>query len=126
MYGKTKSLVLSLLPQDFNHKLKQFIELLIDNSRILFFNEILTQFRRLENEYNEVVEANIFSAFELTERQKISLKEKLERKFNKKVHLACSIDESLIAGIKVCVGDNVTDGSIKRNLEILKNSILNN
>ena len=119
-----KKLLLSLLPPDFNKNLKHFLELLAENSRLNFFEDILEQFHKLENEHNKVLDAKICSAFELVEEQQVSIKDKLEKKFRKKVVLSCVVDKNLIGGIKIIIGDHVIDGSIKRNLEVLKNSIL--
>ena len=123
---KGKKFVLSLLPENFNQSLKNFFELLVDNSRVTFFEEVLQQFHNLENEHNKKLEAKILSAFELLDNQKESIKERLEKKFNKKVVLSCIVDKTLIGGVTISIGDHVIDGSIKRNLEILKNSILVN
>lgn len=123
---KCKKFVLSILPENFNQSLKNFFELLVDNSRIIFFEEVLQQFHNLENEHNKILEAKILSAFELLENQKDSIKERLEKKFNKKVALSCTVDKTLIGGVTIIIGDYVVDGSIKRNLEVLKNSILVN
>ena len=76
---KGKKFVLSILPENFNQSLKNFFELLVDNSRIIFFEEILQQFHNLENEHNKILEAKILSAFELLENQKDSIKERLEK-----------------------------------------------
>jgi len=124
--NKAKKFVLSFLPENFSRSLKNFFELLVDNSRIIFFEEILQQFHNLENEHNKILVAKILSAFELLDNQKDSIKERLEKKFNKKVVLSCNVDKTLIGGITISIGDYVIDGSIKRNLEILKNSILVN
>ena len=123
---KGKKFVLSLLPENFNQSLKNFFELLVDNSRVVFFEEILQQFHNLENEHNKKLEAKILSAFELLDNQKDSIKKRLEKKFNKKVVLSCIVDKTLIGGVTISIGDYVIDGSIKRNLEILKNSVLVN
>ena len=123
---KGKKFVLSFLPKNFNQSLKNFFELLVDNSRVVFFEEILQQFHNLENEHNKKLEAKILSAFELLDNQKDSIKERLEKKFNKKVVLSCIVDKTLIGGVTISIGDYVIDGSIKRNLEILKNSVLVN
>ena len=123
---KGKKFVLSFLPKNFNQSLKNFFELLVDNSRVVFFEEILQQFHNLENEHNKKLEAKILSAFELLDNQKDSIKKRLEKKFNKKVVLSCIVDKTLIGGVTISIGDYVIDGSIKRNIEILKNSILVN
>ena len=123
---KGKKFVLSFLPKNFNQSLKNFFELLVDNSRLIFFEEILQQFHNLENERNEKLEAKVLSAFELSDNQKDSINARLEKKFNKKVVLSCIVDKTLIGGMTIIIGDYVIDGSIKRNLEVLKNSILVN
>ena len=123
---KGKTFVLSFLPENFNQSLKNFVELLVDNSRVVFFEDVIQQFNNLENEHNKKLEAKIISAFELLDSQKDSMKERLEKKFNKKVVLSCIVDKTLIGGVTISIGDYVIDGSIKRNLEILKNSILVN
>ena len=123
---KGKKFVLSFLPENFNQSLKNFFELLVDNSRVVFFEEIIQQFHNLENEHNKILEAKILSAFELLENQKDSIKKRLEKKFDKKVVLSCIVDKTLIGGVTIIIGDYVVDGSIKRNLEVLKNSILVN
>ena len=93
---KGKKFVFSILPDKFNQSLKNFFELLVDNSRIIFFEEILQQFHNLENEHNKILEAKILSAFELLENQKDSIRERLEKKFDKKVVLSCIVDKTLI------------------------------
>ena len=123
---KGKKLVLSILPDNFNQSLKHFFGLLVDNSRVIFFDEILQQFHNLENEHNKILEAKILSAFELLKNQKDSIRARLEKKFDKKVVLSCIVDKTLIGGVTIIIGDYVVDGSIKRNLEVLKNSILVN
>ena len=62
----------------------------------------------------------------MLDNQKESIKLKLEKKFNKKVVLSCIVDKTLIGGATIIIGDYVIDGSIKRSLELLKNSILVN
>ena len=124
--NKGKEFVLSFLPGNFSQSLKNFFELLVDNSRVTFFEEILQQFHELENEHNKKLEAKILSAFELLDNQKDSIKERLEKKFNKKVVLSCIVDKTLIGGVTISIGDYVIDSSIKRNLEVIKNSILVN
>ena len=121
-----KKFVFSLLPENFSQSLKNFFELLVDNSRVIFFEEIFQQFYNLENEHNKKLEAKILSAFELLDNQKELIKERLEKKFSKRVVLSCVVDKTLIGGVTISIGDYVIDGSIKRNLEILKNSILVN
>lgn len=57
---------------------------------------------------------------ELSEIQVEKLKEKLEKKYNKRVKLTLEVDESLIGGGILKVGDDIIDGSIKYQLLDIK------
>jgi F-type H+-transporting ATPase subunit delta len=52
-----------------------------------------------------------------------SLKAALERRFGKKIEASVSIDESLIGGAKIVVGDTVIDASVKGELEAMANQL---
>jgi F-type H+-transporting ATPase subunit delta len=44
----------------------------------------------------------------------------LEKRFGRKLNLTVQLDESLIGGIRVVVGDEVLDTSVKARLEQMK------
>ena len=70
-----------------------------------------------------MVEAEVQSAFELTEAQLADLIERLEKKTGRKVRAQVSVDRELIGGVKVVLGDKVIDGSARGQLGALETAL---
>ena len=65
----------------------------------------------------------IYSAFPLTDAQIQGLKTKLEARFQSKLDFRVVEDPTLIGGIRVVVGDNVLDASVKNSIEKMRNAL---
>ena len=74
--------------------------------------------------YKENNEISVTATFpkEINEEQRKKLLQKLENKTGKKVVLDIKIDDSIIGGGIVRINDDVIDGSIKRQMENIKNT----
>lgn len=105
---------------DIEEELLNFLLLLIDKGRILYLKEKYNQFRQIYLKRNNTVLAKIKSVVPLDENQKQSLIIKLEQKYNKTIIMEEEIEEWLIGGVLVTVGNEVIDGSIKGRLEKLQ------
>jgi F-type H+-transporting ATPase subunit delta len=66
---------------------------------------------------------SVISAIALSDELQANVQAALERLTGKKVELSTSVDPSLIGGIIAKVGDLVLDGSIRKQLAGLKDSI---
>ncbi|ATW25979.1 ATP synthase F1 subunit delta [Candidatus Formimonas warabiya] len=97
-----------------------FINLIIDKSREIFLADIVEEFNQFLAAENQTLTAKVRSAVALTEAQTGQLEDKLSRLTGKKVKAAVNVDPSLIGGIVVRIGDTVYDGSIAKQLNILK------
>jgi F-type H+-transporting ATPase subunit delta len=84
------------------------------------FFECVEEYRRLLDAKNARTVAHVTSARELTEAQKRSLVERLERTSGAKVTLECEIDPSLIGGAIVKMDGRIMDGSVRRRLLEIK------
>jgi len=102
---------------------ENFIRVLAQNGRLELLPEIRTQFDALRNEREGVVEAEVVSAFELSDAQLGDLVQRLEKKTGKKVKAKVQLDQSLIGGVKVVLGDKVIDGSARAQLGALENAL---
>ena len=97
-------------------RLENFLQLLMNEKRLIALPNIALLYCKLLNDYQGVTEAKIISAFSLSNHQKKQVKKKLEKRFNAKVKLKVTIDESLIGGAIIRAGNWVMDGSIRGKL----------
>ena len=94
-----------------------FIKLLIENGRVPLLPEIGAQFAVLKNAQEGAADAGITSAFELSAAQVADLVRTLEKKFGRKLNPTVTVDASLIGGVRVVVGDEVLDTSVRARLQ---------
>jgi len=97
-----------------------FLRTVVENGRLRALPEIAAQFRALVNQTKGTSDAVVVSAFDVTPQQLAELAGILEKRFGRKLHLAATVDPTLIGGIRVVVGDEVLDTSVKARLEQMK------
>jgi F-type H+-transporting ATPase subunit delta len=100
--------------------LKNLLSLILENGRLAVLPEIATQFRALVNAQSGVSDAHITSAFPIGDAQLADLMKTLERRFGRKLKPTVEIDSSLIGGVRVAVGDEVLDTSVRARLEHMR------
>ena len=103
---------------------KNFLKAVIDNGRISVMPEIASQFRALKNAKSGSSDATVFSAFALDAAALADLLVTLEKRFGKKLNLKVELLPELIGGIRVVVGDEVLDTSVKARLEQMKAALV--
>jgi len=109
--------LLSLLKSDVSPEAKKFVQMLVENGRLSLLPEINEQFHALKNAAEGVADAEIISAFELTDEQVRDLVATLKKKFGRKLNPTVQVDRSLIGGVRVAVGDEVLDTSVRAKLQ---------
>lgn len=102
----------------------RFLKLLIDKDRSYCLKDILKKYIELANVELGVQEATVYSAREIKDEDLERIRKALEKKTGKEIVLTNVIDPSLIAGIKVTVGNSVTDITTKRQIDSLKQALL--
>lgn len=103
---------------------KNLLAALVDNGRLVALPEIAGQFHALKNAASGIKEATIYSAFPLEGVALTELQSLLEKKFGSKLVTQVQVDPSLIGGVRVVVGDEVLDTSVKARLEKMKVSLM--
>jgi F-type H+-transporting ATPase subunit delta len=96
---------------------RNFIQVLTENGRIALLPEIAVQFEVLKNADAGAADATISSAFALESAQVQPLVATLEKKFGRKLNPTLTVDPSLIGGVRVIVGDEVLDTSVRAKLQ---------
>jgi F-type H+-transporting ATPase subunit delta len=99
---------------------RNFVRTLIDNGRLPVLPEVAAQFHALANAESGVSDAEIQSAFPLDGPQLADIVTGLEKRFGRKLSASVTLDPELIGGIRVVVGDEVLDTSVKARLEQMK------
>jgi F-type H+-transporting ATPase subunit delta len=102
---------------------RNLVQLMVDNGRLTLVPQVADMFEDLKREREGVVEAQIYSAFAIDDAQKSALVADLGRKLNKRIHASVALDPELIGGVKVVVGDQVIDGSVRARLAAMSNAL---
>ncbi len=100
--------------------IRNLLRALIDNGRLAVLPEVAVQFHGLVNTSTGVSDALVYSAFPIDAGQLTGIVESLEKRFARKLNASVQVDPELIGGIRVVVGDEVLDTSVKARLEQMK------
>jgi F-type H+-transporting ATPase subunit delta len=99
---------------------QNFLRAVLENGRLTALPEIATQFHALVNAQTGVSDAVIESAFPIEGAQLAEVAATLEKRFGRKLNASVVVKPDLIGGIRVVVGDEVLDTSVKARLEQMK------
>ena len=116
--------IASLVKSPLNAEAKNFIAMLAENGRVNLLPEIAAQFTVLKNASAGAADATVYSAFEMSPDQVNALVATLEKKFGRKLNPSVEIDPSLIGGVRVVVGDEVLDTSVRAKLQQMHNALV--
>lgn len=97
-----------------------FLNVLLEHRDINVLLSAIDEFRSLYEDYMNVADAVVTSVVELTDEQKHKLISKLSLVTGRRIRATYVIDSSLIGGLSVTVDGRLYDGSIKKNLNNLK------
>ncbi|MDR0633910.1 MAG: F0F1 ATP synthase subunit delta [Azoarcus sp.] len=104
---------------------QNFVRVLVDNERLQVLPEIRDLFVVLKNEYEGVLEARIASAFPLDDATLASLKSDLEARFKTRIDTTVTVDPDLIGGVRIAIGDEVIDASVRGKLASMAATLKN-
>ena len=119
-----KQMVNTLFAGQVDNMLVHFLDLLIDKKRTKHTVEILRQFISLENAERGVAEGVVYSARKLAKEDVARIEQAMAKRQGQNLELTNRVDPRLISGIKVVIGNEVIDGSMKSKIESLKSELL--
>ncbi|WP_028534616.1 F0F1 ATP synthase subunit delta [Paludibacterium yongneupense] len=122
---EVESLLLDMVGSQVDDDVKNFIVLLVENHRLLLLPEIASQFEQLVAQAANILDAKVETAFGLSDEQKAELTATLSRKYGKTVRLDVRENPDLIGGVRVLVGDDVIDASVRGKLQAMAASLKN-
>jgi F-type H+-transporting ATPase subunit delta len=103
--------------------LRNFLRTVIDNGRLAALPVVASQFHELASRSQGVAEASVESAFPMDAAQLNELLVSLEKRFGQKLTATVHIEPSLIGGVRVTVGDEVLDTSVRARLDRMKTTL---
>ena len=101
-------------------KVANLLQTVLENGRLAALPEIAAQFQVLVNARSGTSDALIQSAFPIEGEALADLVATMERRFARKLHAQVELAPDLIGGVRVVVGDEVLDTSVKARLEQMK------
>lgn len=108
---------------ELSNVIKSFVLLLFDKARINFLRDITVNYIVFADELKGIVRADLTTATDLTEETLEQIRNSLSKMTGKSVSLEAKTDTGLIGGIVTRIGDLVLDGSIKTQLQNMRESL---
>jgi len=108
-----------------NKELASLIGILAENERLGVLSQIQDIYEQLKSADEGVKDAVVTSAYPLDDAQLKNLMSQLESHFGSKLQPHVEVDAALIGGIKVAVGDQVLDASVRGKLDAMATALKN-
>jgi F-type H+-transporting ATPase subunit delta len=122
---RLQAFLLSVAEGKLDEHGQNLVKVLLENGRLVLLPQIRELFEQLKAEQGGELEAEISSAFPLTDAQAKALASDLEVRFGKKVTTKINVDADLIGGVKIAIGDHVIDSSVRAQLASMAQQLKN-
>lgn len=109
--------------EGIDKQVRNLVAVLIDHRRVPFLPRIVEQLEKELDARLGFAEAQISSARELSDAEKRTLESQIAKTTGKKVRASYALDSSLLGGAVVRVGSTIYDGSVKGQLERIREAI---
>lgn len=117
-------IIIELCGESLDDRSRNFVRVLAANKRLNVMPEIAEQYEQHRAEAERTVEAEVTSAFPLSEAQQQQLIAALNKRLGREVTLVTRTDDRIIGGAVVRAGDLVIDASVTSQLEKLANTLM--
>ncbi|MFH1677168.1 MAG: ATP synthase F1 subunit delta [bacterium] len=118
------AIMLKALGGIFDKPVLHLVLLLIEKRRNEILPDIAIRYGELTDEIRGVEHAIVFTAVGLDDNQREAVRNSIRRFSARKVEVEFRIDQSIIGGVTVRMGDMVIDGSLKKRFGDLRSSML--
>ncbi|WP_428421442.1 F0F1 ATP synthase subunit delta [Methylibium sp.] len=117
-------LVVGVVKQALVPGVQNLLRTMIENGRLSALPEVAAQFHALVNASSGVSDATVYSAYPIEPAVLTDLVATLEKRFGRKLAATVQLEPELIGGVRVVVGDEVLDTSVKARLERMKVALI--
>jgi F-type H+-transporting ATPase subunit delta len=106
-----------------DERLVRFLEMLAERHRMPVLPRIRREVEALWAEENEVLPVSVTSAVELDDKLVKGIGKQIEEQTGRRVELSAGVDENVIGGLMVRVGNMVLDATVRNRLERLRKQL---
>jgi F-type H+-transporting ATPase subunit delta len=122
--GRKIGLALSLMPEGMDQTRLNFLKLLVLRRRTQLISQVRQEFESLVDEAEGRTEVELTVAVELSDEERRKLQAVLSEKSGSEVRVDVLVDPAILGGAIVRQGDHVTDGSIRRRLQEMRQELI--
>ncbi len=120
---KEKDSIFENALKDGNGYLLNFLKMLTERERTGELREMFVEFEELYKKEKNILEVSAITAIALSKQEEDHIREMLGKKYGKTIYLTCTVDESILGGMVLYVGDTVLDASLRAKLNGLRNNM---
>lgn len=118
--NEKKEVLAGLVKDKYSMIVSNFLNLIIDKRRESCYADIVKEFNSYADEARNIVEAEVRTVVQLSDKDYKDLQKRLSMATSKEVRLKPVIDTTMIGGMIVKIGETVIDGSLTKRLTLLK------
>jgi len=122
--GDKKEVLDAIFKNSVSSYILNTLKLILDRNRIHALPAIVAQYHAILNKKRNIQVAEIITAIPIDSDILSRVKSQLEKILNASIEIKSRIDQDIIAGMVVKVGDRVIDGSIRTKLENIKKQVV--
>jgi len=124
-YSQREQLFLEIAKKlDLNDIIVNLVKLLMEGNKVKLLPYVCKFYQDLSDFYAGIVRGTLKTAAELSDEEIKAVALAVEKALKKKVEFTVEVDKDIIGGVLLKVGDVVYDGTVKKQLEILKDNLI--
>ncbi len=112
-----------ILGKRVSEKARNLVLLLVRRGRSELLPRVASEYRRLYDRREGIVEATVTSATSLEEDELAAIRSRIGELTSGKVEMTTRVDPSILGGVIIQLGDQLIDGSVRGRLERLRNQL---
>ena len=118
-----KNVMKNIFENQLSKNMNNFLKIVIDKDRMLAIRNIQETYKNLLNDKNNILEGTVITAVALNEKEIKDLEKNLSTKYNKNVTLTNVVDETILGGVLVKLGNEEIDGTVRTRLSKMKKQL---
>ena len=118
-----KNVIQNIFEDQLSVNMNNFLKIVIDKDRISTIEHIKNSYKSLLNDKNNILEGTAITVVKLTEKEIKDLENNLSKRYNKNVTLNNIVDETILGGVLVKLGNEEIDGTVKTRLSKMKKNL---